>query len=75
VIVAERMAQGAGWSDEAMRALISLWSEANVQEKLDSVAKNQTIYKEITEGMQKTGQCRTKAKNLAQKYRKVISDE
>ena len=47
------MARGAGWSDEAMHALISLWGKANVQVKLDSVAMNQTIYEEIAEGMRR----------------------
>ena len=71
------MARGAGWSNEATHALVSLWGEANVQEKLDSVSRNRTIYEGIAEGMRKAGydytwkQCRTKVKNLTQKYRKV----
>lgn len=71
------MARGAGWSNEATRALISLWGEANVQEKLDGVSRNRTIYEGIAEGMREAGydyswkQCRTKVKNLTQKYCKV----
>ena len=67
------MARGAGWSTDATHILISLWGEANVQERLDGVTRNRTIYEEIEEGMHKAGynydwkQCRTKAKNLAQK--------
>lgn len=45
------------------------------------MARNQTIYKELVDGMLKAGhdysykQCRTKAKNLAQKYKEVVSDK
>jgi len=63
------MARGTGWSNEATRALISLWGEANVQEKLNGVSRNCTIYEGIAEGMRKAGydycwkQCRMKVKN------------
>ena len=74
----EKMARGVGWSNEATRVLIALWGGNKVQEQLDSVARNRAIYEDIADGMRKAGygytwkQCRTKAKNLAQKYRKVI---
>jgi len=61
---------GAGWSNEAMRALILLWGEVNGQEKLDGVSRNHMIYKGIAEGMHKGDydyswkQCRMKVKNL-----------
>ena len=67
------MARGAGWSNEATRALVSLWGEANVQEKLDGVSRNHTIYEGIAEGMRKAEliiYTRTKVKTLTQKYRK-----
>lgn len=70
----KKMARGAGWSNEATHALISLWGKANVQEKLDGVSRNRLIYEGIAEGMRKVGydyswkQCRT---NLTQKYCKV----
>ena len=63
------MAHGAGWSNEAIRALVSLWGEANVQEELDGVSRNRTINEGIAEGMHKAGydytwkQCRMKVKN------------
>ena len=47
------MVRGAGWSNEAMFALVSLWGEANVQEKLDGVSRNRMIYEGIAEGMRK----------------------
>ena len=78
ILPGKTMARGAGWSNEATRALISLWGEANVQEKLNGVSRNRTIYEGIAEGMREAGhdyswkQCRTKVKNLTQKYRKVL---
>ena len=72
------MARGTGWSNEATQALIALWGETKVQEQLDAVARNKSIYEDIAEEMKKAGydytwkQCRTKGKNLAQKYRKVV---
>ena len=55
-------------------ALIELWSDANVQNELDGVQRNRTIYEKIAKEMEKLGwkQCRTKVKILAQRYRKVI---
>ena len=61
-------ARGVGWSNETTHALVSLWGEANVQEKLDGVSRNRTIYEGIAEGMHKAGydytwkQYRTKVK-------------
>jgi len=37
----------AGWSVKATCALIALWGEHNVQEKLDGVSRNKTIYENI----------------------------
>ena len=67
----------AGWSDEATCALIAIWGEHNVQEKLDGVSRNKTIYEKIPASMREQGynydykQCRTKVKNLTAKYHKV----
>ena len=72
------MARGHGWSTEATQALISVWGEANVQEKLDGVSRNHTINEETAERMCEAGydytwkQCRTKVKNLTYKYHKVL---
>ena len=60
-----------------MRSLISLWGEANVQSQLDGVSRNRVIYKRIAWDTESLGyakmweQCRTKIKNLTQRYRKV----
>ena len=37
----------AGWSTDKTRSLIELWGDANVQNVLDGVQRNQTIYDKI----------------------------
>ena len=67
----------AGWTTEITRALIAVWGQANVQNQLDGVVRNRTIYEKISRELAQLGydrsweQCRTKIKNLTQKYRKV----
>ena len=66
-----------GWSYEETRALIGVWGQADVQSQLDGVQRNRTIYEKIASEMvdleypRSWQQCRTKVKNLTQKYRKV----
>ena len=67
----------AGWSAAETRDLISVWEHANVQNELDGVTRNRTILDRIAKEMSELGhektwkQCRTKVKNLTQRYRKV----
>ena len=67
----------AGWSAEETRELITMWGQENVQSQLDTVARNRVIFKNIVKELGKIGyartwqQCRTKIKNLTQRYRKV----
>ena len=60
---------------EETRALISLWGQADVESQLDGMTSNCRIYEQIdldNLGWDRTWkQCRTKMKNLAQRYRKV----
>ena len=71
------MIAGSGWSTEDTRSLIGLWGEANVQSQLDGVSRNHVIYERIAWDMGSLGydrtweQCRTKIKNVTQRYRKV----
>ena len=66
-----------GWSADETRALIGVWGEADIQRQLDGVARNRPIYENISAqlcemGYEKTWeQCRTKIKNMTNKYRKV----
>ena len=60
-----------------MRALLGIWSDESVQQKLNKVSKKKPIYDAIAKklnekGYTKTGeQCKTKIKNLLARYRKV----
>ena len=41
-------AMAPGWSTEATRALVSVWSQENVQSELDGVSRNRTIFERIS---------------------------
>ena len=67
----------AGWTMEETGALVSIWGQANVQNELDGIARNRTVFEKIAKEMAELGfertwqQCRTKGKNLTQEFRKV----
>uniref|UniRef100_A0A1X7U4R8 Myb/SANT-like DNA-binding domain-containing protein n=1 Tax=Amphimedon queenslandica TaxID=400682 RepID=A0A1X7U4R8_AMPQE len=67
----------AGWSAEPTAALLAIWGDENVQKQLDGVARNRSIYEKISSKLKEKSfnynwkQCRTKVKNLTQRYRKV----
>ena len=67
----------AGWSAAETRDLISVWGHVNFQNELDGVTRNRTIFVSIAKEMSELGhektwkQCRTKVKDLTQRYRKV----
>ena len=56
---------------------MSVWGEASVQSELDTVARDRVVFERIARQLEELGyeqmwqQCRTKMKNLTQKYRKV----
>ena len=66
------------WNTEETRTLISIWGEESIQSKLDKEHRNRDVFERIAREMSDVGyekswqQCRTKIKNLTQKYRKVI---
>ena len=72
-----RRLMAAGWSTDATRTLISIWSDQNIQEQLDGVVRNRVVHEEVAEKLCEEGyeytwkQCRTKVKSLTQRYRKV----
>ena len=57
--------------------MISLWEQADVQNQLDGVTRNRRIYEQIVRDLDDLGwewtweECRTKMKNLTQRYWKV----
>ena len=66
-----------GWTNAETSALIAVWGDESVQEKLRGPAKKKPIFEKIAQKLQemeyeKTAvQCQTKIKNLVAKYRKV----
>ena len=66
------------WTHEETRVLLGIWGDANVQRELDGIVRNKTIYQKIATEMETRGynrtwqQCKTKIKNLVQKYKKVF---
>ena len=67
--------RGVIWSDEETKALISIWGDKKILEKLDVVHRNSEIYSSIAEDLEKRGfkrdwkQCRRKCKNLKTSYK------
>ena len=65
------------WNVEETKALIAIWGQENVQSQLEKIHRNRDVYQRIAMELEDNGyvkawqQCRTKIKNLAQKYRKV----
>ena len=45
----------AGWSNEDTRALVSVWSQTNVQAELDGVKRNRTIFERISRELSELG--------------------
>ena len=55
---------------------MGIWAAADVQKQLDGVVRNKVIYEKIAAsleaGYERTWQqCKTKMKNMTQKYKKV----
>ena len=68
---------GADWTAEETRTLISIWGQSHVQAQLDGVTRNRHICETIAREHEDAGYsrkwewCKTKLKNLTQRYRKV----
>ena len=65
------------WSDDEVKALLTVWGESNIQEELDGAVRNKTVFVHISKKLSELGhdrdwqQCRVKVKNLKKKYREV----
>ena len=46
---------GAGLTDDTTRALLSIWGEHNIQERLDGVKRNKHIYDKIASELSDMG--------------------
>ena len=67
------------WSAQETKALLDVWGADSVQRELDGIVRNRTVYMKVASGLAELGydrtwqQCKTKVKNLVQRYRKVSS--
>ncbi|XP_058442463.1 bifunctional phosphoribosylaminoimidazole carboxylase/phosphoribosylaminoimidazole succinocarboxamide synthetase isoform X2 [Marmota monax] len=68
---------GKHWTDEEVKALLSVWAEKNIRKQLYGTLRNKGIFIYIAKRLQSLGihrdwkQCRTKYKNLKYEYRTV----
>ena len=65
------------WSDSEIKSLISIWGESRIQEELDGVVRNKSIFQKIADKMREAEhnrdwkQCRQKIKNMKTEYKKA----
>ena len=74
---ASASSRGVSWSDDEVRALLTIWGEGKVQEELDGAVRNKVVYVGIAKKMRELGyerdwqQCKVKIKNLKSTYRDI----
>uniref|UniRef100_A0A4W5PCA4 Uncharacterized protein n=1 Tax=Hucho hucho TaxID=62062 RepID=A0A4W5PCA4_9TELE len=71
---------GRHWTDEEVRALLCVWSDHHVRQRLKGTLRNKAIFQEMARCMQRGfgvvrnwKQCRTKYKNLKYEYKTAKS--
>ncbi|XP_061833399.2 bifunctional phosphoribosylaminoimidazole carboxylase/phosphoribosylaminoimidazole succinocarboxamide synthetase [Nerophis lumbriciformis] len=71
---------GRHWTDDEVRALLCVWADGRVRDRLKSTLRNKFIFQEMSRHMQRTfgvvrnwKQCRTKYKNLKYDYKTAKS--
>ncbi|CAJ1060008.1 uncharacterized protein LOC109991474 [Xyrichtys novacula] len=71
---------GRHWTDDEVRALLCVWADRRVRERLKSTLRNKCIFQEMSYQMQRNfgvvrnwKQCRTKYKNLKYDYKTAKS--
>ena len=71
---------GRHWTDDEVRALLCVWADRHVRERLKCTLRNKSIFQEMARQMQRTfgvvrnwKQCRTKYKNLKYDYKTAKS--
>uniref|UniRef100_A0A8C5LZ31 Phosphoribosylaminoimidazole carboxylase n=1 Tax=Leptobrachium leishanense TaxID=445787 RepID=A0A8C5LZ31_9ANUR len=73
------MERGAGryWTEDEIRALLSVWSEKNIKKQLRGTLRNKGLFMYVAKRLQHLGvfrdwkQCRAKYKNLKYEYRAI----
>ncbi|XP_068176130.1 bifunctional phosphoribosylaminoimidazole carboxylase/phosphoribosylaminoimidazole succinocarboxamide synthetase [Antennarius striatus] len=71
---------GRHWTDDEVRALLSVWADRRIRERLKCTLRNKSIFQEMARQMQRSfgvvrnwKQCRTKYKNLKYDYKTAKS--
>lgn len=71
---------GRHWTDDEVRALLYIWGDRKIRERLKSTLRNKSIFQEMARQMQRKfgvvrnwKQCRTKYKNLKYDYKTAKS--
>ncbi|CAI5640132.1 unnamed protein product [Oreochromis niloticus] len=71
---------GRHWTDDEVRALLCVWADRNIRERLKCTLRNKSIFQEMARQMQRNfgvirnwKQCRTKYKNLKYDYKTAKS--
>ncbi|XP_071371671.1 bifunctional phosphoribosylaminoimidazole carboxylase/phosphoribosylaminoimidazole succinocarboxamide synthetase isoform X1 [Centroberyx affinis] len=71
---------GRHWTDEEVRALLCVWADRRIRERLKCTLRNKSIFQEMARQMQRSfgvvrnwKQCRTKYKNLKYEYKTAKS--
>ncbi|KAK6313949.1 hypothetical protein J4Q44_G00154080 [Coregonus suidteri] len=71
---------GRHWTDEEVRALLCVWSDRHIRQRLKGTLRNKAIFQEMARRMQRGfgvvrnwKQCRTKYKNLKYEYKTAKS--
>eukprot|EP00064_Thunnus_orientalis_P020280 superscaffoldBa00005493_g20414 len=71
---------GRHWTDDEVRALLCIWADRHIRERLKCTLRNKSIFQEMARQMQRNfgvirnwKQCRTKYKNLKYDYKTAKS--
>ncbi|XP_018588670.1 bifunctional phosphoribosylaminoimidazole carboxylase/phosphoribosylaminoimidazole succinocarboxamide synthetase isoform X2 [Scleropages formosus] len=70
---------GKHWTDEEVQALLYIWADPQVQQRLQGTVRNKSIFQEVAKQLQRFGvqrdwkQCRSKYKNLKYDYKNAKS--
>uniref|UniRef100_A0A3Q0T1H8 Myb/SANT-like DNA-binding domain-containing protein n=1 Tax=Amphilophus citrinellus TaxID=61819 RepID=A0A3Q0T1H8_AMPCI len=71
---------GRHWTDDEVRALLCVWADRSIRERLKCTLRNKSIFQEMARQMQRNfgvirnwKQCRTKYKNLKYDYKTAKS--
>ena len=65
------------WSTQETKVFLDVWGADSMQHEQDGIMRNRIVYTKVASGLAELGydrawqRCKTKVKNLVQRYRKV----